>query len=131
MIRIFVAHSKTDSDPYLSEVRAGILQALAQHGSVDVVLGRDDHERHFARCGGWDEWCVDVACGVDPVTREPRYSCFVALERRIGRVTASILALALQERKLVLLWEEGRFLIVHGVVALNPRDLKFGWEVRP
>jgi hypothetical protein len=142
-IHVFFAHAggqtpKIDDDVVL------LARDLARAYSTvafDVVPGHADHAKHFASCGGWDEWAKHIAADSVPGTQRALYDMVVVpTERlpddtRMGRATASIVRCAIKVGMDCLLWRRelvaGRahvtlFKIVN-VRDVNPKDWKTGW----
>lgn len=140
-IRVLITHGRHDTDEFLAQLKADVTVLLAAYGPADVVLARDDYAANFTRCGGWDGWSIDVASGIDPVSREPRYHAYVVPSARVGKATAAILDRALRLGKPVFRFtpakyaglggqRSGTFAGVRAITCVNERDFKAGWEVR-
>jgi hypothetical protein len=132
-IRVFLAHAKAASDEEIQSAtdRArNALREIANGKTVAVTTGRDDYQRHFARCGSWDAWARDVGQGIDYLSREPRYHAIVVPTPRVGAATANIVRIALAVAKPVLLLTDRRLTKVATVVQVSARDFRTGWEVR-
>lgn len=137
-LRIFIAHAKSDDGlaEMLSVVTLAVRKTFPNREPV-VTLGRDDYERNFQRAGSWDAWTREVAIGVHPTTREPRYHGIVVpgearpygAHARVGAATQSIVGQALGMGKPVLLFANGTLTQAKKVVKVAPRDFKTGWEV--
>lgn len=103
----FLAHPKALDDETidaLCERTRALLSAALPDRAVRVVPGRDDYNATFRRAGTWNAWARDVACGIEYGTGAPRYSVLVvAPDASVGKATETILRLALQAGKPVLL----------------------------
>jgi hypothetical protein len=129
---VFIAHPKAMPDAELAALKADV-EGILRESKADatVTLGRDDFDVHFARCGSWNGWALDVSSGIHPVTREPRYTHFVVPGTRVGKATASILLDALARGKKVIVYEEGKFKgPFHSVVRVIGGTPQNGWELR-
>jgi hypothetical protein len=134
--RVFIAAAK-DADPFKVDAIAEIVKekfssALTERGidGLEVVKASDDFNANFARCGGWDAWINDVARGVDYMYRTPRYNAIVVLSEYVGKATGSIVRLALQHDRMVLLMgENGGSERVIGIEEIDANDYKGGWRV--
>jgi len=134
--RFFLAHRKATAGAELDAMKAslhtilsGYAATLKGFGEFTITLGRDDFEAHFPRCNGWEAWAADVAAGIHPVTREPRYTHFVTPGDRVGAATAKMLVHALSAGKPLLVMEFGKLRRAHSVIKVSssPQD---GWQVR-
>lgn len=134
--RVFIAASK-DEDPFKVDAIAEIAKekfgaALTERGidGLEVVKASDDFNENFARLGSWDAWINDVARGVDYMFRTPRYNAIVVLSEYVGKATASIVRIALEhDRMVVLMGENGGSERVMGIEEVDSNDYKGGWRV--
>ena len=94
IVRVFLAHSKSDSDETIARLREVTATLISKHApdgfKVEVVPGRDDHAENFKRCGSWDAWALDIVDRIDLATREPVYKGIVITQWRVGAATAAI-----------------------------------------
>lgn len=125
MTSIFYAHAKHHSN---ADIDAAVEQLRTATGAT-VVAGRDDFSENFARCGGWDAWCRDVAAGIRYHDRKPRYDAIICPDRIIGKATATIVEVALERGKPVLYWQPGEEARVVWDVETseNEDSWKAGW----
>lgn len=136
-VRVFVAHSKQDSDEFIERVREKIALTLQNAAvaqgkivKIDCVLGRDDHAEHFKRAGSWDAWAVDVVDRVNYITREPEYRAIIVTNRFVGKATSQIVQRALAMRRPILLFCDDEILrAITRVDAISGGDFKSGWGV--
>jgi hypothetical protein len=134
--RVFIAAAK-DADPEKVDAIAEVARekfgaALSERGidGLEVVKASDDFNANFARCGSWDAWINDVARGVDYMFRTPRYNAIVVLTEYVGKATGSIVRIALQnDRMVILMGENGGSERVMGIEEIDPNDYKGGWRV--
>ncbi len=137
-IRVFIAHSKQDSDARLAEVQERIDHVLraaasnvpnAKPTKIETVLGRDDHAQNFKRAGSWEAWASDIIDRIDHVTRETIYSAIVVTNRHVGMATARVVEAALRARRpLLLLCEDGTLRPIRRMDQTS-YDAATGWEV--
>jgi hypothetical protein len=133
-LRIFVAHPKGTPDEALDLTRREIEEVarrqLPQH-EIEIVLGRDDFQRSFARFGGWDGWIASVAAGTE--YREgmirPRFDVIVTTTATLGRASAQMLRIAGGKAKPVLFFSGDDFIPVQNIVQRDGQDYRSGWEI--
>lgn len=79
--RVFYGHTKGLSEAAAradaEQIRAYLTGIIGDARTVDVTTGFADWERHFRRCGSWENWTRDVAVGRGYGATEPRYHAFV------------------------------------------------------
>ena len=79
--RVFYAHPKDAADAALTADTALLLTALSaiigDARTVEVTTGFADWQKHFRRCGSWENWTRDVAVGKSYGSTEPRYHAIV------------------------------------------------------
>lgn len=134
LFRIFLAHAKGDSDQQIKwwcDHISRKIHASATHGTAfSIVLGRDDYEQNFKRCGSWDAWTQDVVDRIDHATRESVYHAIVVPHESIGAATAKIIENALVKSLPVIRIDEGgAFMRVVGVDRVS-ESYKDGWRLR-
>lgn len=135
-IRVFVAHSKQDSDAFIEGAKERIETtlrnaAIAQGKAVviECVLGRDDHAAHFKAAGSWDAWAYDVVDRIDYVTRDPVYAVIVVTSAAVGAATAKMVERALARTRPILLFCDDSTLRPIRELRHVSSDFKAGWEV--
>ena len=136
MTRIFLAHSSS-ADPKELRAQAGKLLDLLQekfktkgdaYPTLQVVLGREDHRRHWA--GNWEAWQASIVDRQDFMTGHPVYSIFVVPDGFCGRATAGILNRALKVNRPVMWWDgESRLERVSAIHMDDPDDWSSGFRV--
>jgi hypothetical protein len=129
--RIFLAHSKSDDNVLaLVEKTQKLAESMAAAGvRIEVISGRDHHMANFRRCGSWDSWAREVATGVHPITREPRFDMIVVPAGPLGKATKEICEHALGASKPVLILDSGVLLRASRVVTVDSQDFKSGWRL--
>lgn len=131
-LRLFIANARSDDESELTRLKTAIEIAAIKAfpaKTVIVTLGRDDFFTHKDRLGSWEAWNRDVATGIHPTTREPRFHGIVIPHDRFGAATAQIAQYAFGIGKPVLKWSAERGLTVaKSVVKVNERDFKTGWK---
>lgn len=133
-LRIFVAHPKGETDEVLDLTRSEIEEVARRQlpgREIEIVLGRDDFQRSFARFGGWDGWIASIAGGSE--YREgllrPRFDVLVTTTTTLGRATAQMLRIAAGKGKPVLYFTGADFTPVQNVVQRDGQDYRAGWEI--
>lgn len=132
--KVFLATPKDADEHFVSSLATEALikfKTALEHENVEVVAAGDDYRENFARCGGWDSWCRDVAQGVDYMYRTPRYNAIVVTQQQIGKATATIVRLALEANRMVLLRSpDATYKRVEAVIENDANDYKAGWGLR-
>ena len=133
MIRVFYAAAK-GADPAAvmdacARVRVFLTSVLEDE--VKVVAAHEEWAANFATMGSWEGWVRDVAAGRVYPTYEPRYHLFVVPTVYVGKATAQILEVAMQERKKVLIWPTtaAEPQIATGIEEDDPQNYTHGWRV--
>lgn len=131
--RVFLAHAKSEGDLQIEAARhltAMILEAEAKgRATVEIVLGREDHEANFKRCGSWDGWAADVVERLDFTTRTPIYDAIVVTKRYVGKATAGIIGNALRANRPTFVLENLSLQTVRRVLQVT-QSYQDGWEVQ-
>jgi len=135
--RVFIAHAKSDDSGKIDDMKGQIetfltnaAKARGLNHAYRAVLGRDDFDAHFKRCGGWDAWAADVVTRIDYATRQPYFAGIVMTTRNIGRASYVTAITAITARRPLYLFENCRILKVSGIETIDGRDFKQGWEVQ-
>jgi hypothetical protein len=134
MIRAFYAAAKganpTEVEAECARIGALLTEAIGD--AVEVVPAHTEWSTHFATVGSWDGWVRDVAAGRVFPSYEPRYHMFVCPTIYVGKATAQILTIALEERKRVLLWPAASLDPQHieAVIEDDPQNYTHGWYLR-
>ena len=108
MTRIIILHKKTDPIEQI-DAWAKQLEALAEatsgmKGLYTITSAREDHAARSGNAGSFEAWARDVAVGIDPQTRQPRYDWFIVVGNgSMGKITAQIVKMAL-ERNAPVYW---------------------------
>lgn len=134
--RVFIGHAKSDDDATLATMKTEITEILQRAAvekgkslTVECVLGRDDYEANYKRCGSWDAWILDIVTRVDYVTREVVYQAFVVPNRNVGAATARIITTAMSWKRPVIFIEDNDTIrSVLGVTKVSA-GFKAGWSV--
>jgi hypothetical protein len=138
VFRVFIAHPKDVNDNEIEIIReriASILERASERSpnpvKVSAILGREDWDANFKRCGAWHAWERDVVLRVDYATRERFYSAIVATSRIIGSATRGIILTAIAAKVPALLFDEQRQMMwkIRSVVTIDPMDFREGWEI--
>ena len=101
MTRLLILHKKTDPIEQI-DAWAKQLEALAEatpgmSKHYSIASAREDYGSKAASAGSFEAWARDVAVGIDPQTRQPRYDWFIVVGNgSMGKITAQIVKLALQ-----------------------------------
>jgi hypothetical protein len=129
---IFLASPKGTSDQEVESalelVQSKFSEAIP-HATVTVVKAKDEFDRTFKQCGGWDGWTTHVATGVDYEFRTPLYNAIVCTTPTVGRATAQIAERALAARRMVALVQQGTLSRVVGVECLDSDNWQTGWRL--
>lgn len=136
--RFFLAHAKSCGDGEIARLVA-ICHVFLASGAAgrpyDLVTGRAYYEARFADCGSWDAWCVEVAAGVDYLTRKPTFVAILVPAGPIGAGTAKIVAHAIENERRVIAFEPTvrnghvRSALVAGVKKISS-SWQDGWQLR-
>jgi len=129
--RFFFAHPKAMAADEITNTRTALLQWMKVKQpeiAIELTSGRDDYDRHFARCGSWDSWAEDVATGIDYMSREPRFHGFIVPGKSVGAATARILRSALSARKPVWIWTGAGLVPVYSLSRVGT-SFKDGWSL--
>ena len=131
--RVFLAHAKSEGELQIEAARhlaTMILEREAKgRATIEVVLGREDHEANFKRCGSWDGWATDVVDRLDFTTRSPVYDAIVVTKRRVGKATAAIVGTALRRARPTFILEDLLLQPIARVVQAS-QSYQDGWEVQ-
>lgn len=134
MMRVFFAHPKSmqddEIDHWVADLRRMFHEAEGQ--PVEIVPGRDDFAKYAVGAGSFTAWAREVAVRKDMTTGKAYYSAFASVNAYVGRATADILSVALNNGSPVILFEEtddGRVepRRVNQVVVVDPDDYLKGW----
>ena len=136
-VRVFVAHAKHWDPVRLEDVRDHLTDKLrdaairsGKRAVVAAVLGREDFDAHFKRCGSWDAWAADIVARIDYVTRDPYYSAIITPDRVIGKAMSVTIGRALQTGRMCLYFEhtQGTLHPVKDITQVSD-NFKAGWEI--
>lgn len=133
--RFFLAHAKSCDDQELERLvsaLSGLLDRFANGKPYDLILGRAYFEARFKAAGSWDSWAMEVAQGIDPVTREGLFKAiFVPVAgEAIGAGTARIVDFALKGSRRVIAFDlEGRSARVTGLRRVQGGTWQNGWSL--
>ena len=132
-MKIFLAHSKHDSDAAIQEMTERLVTTLepynvAAQQLICVIPGRDDFDQNFKTYGSWEAWADSISQRIDHATRTLIYSAIVVPHPAVGMATARMIATALRQGMLVLYFDGTA---VHCVdsIAKETDDLRQGWRV--
>lgn len=102
-MRIFLAHPKGWTDEQIDAARAGLSAAFPAHV---VVAARDEWERVGKAVGGFKGWTQRIGGGTG-LDGRPFFSVIAVPAGPIGKATAQIAELALQQGRFVLVEDDG------------------------
>jgi len=127
MPQVFLATSKGDDPLRIEEMRQQLRERIPT--DVEVIDGLADWQEHFHRCGGWNGWVDDVACG-RTLGGRARFDAVVCPYSVVGRATAQIVERALGIGKPVVHYaRNGSVSRVTGVECVDFDSWKAGWEL--
>jgi len=129
---IFLASPKGTPDAQI-DLAFGLVEekfsAAIPHASVTVVRAKDEWEKSFTQCGGWDAWAKHVATGIDYEYRTPLYNAVVCTAESVGRATAQIVEQALSARRMVALVRGQEIAQVIAVECTDSDNWQSGWRL--
>ena len=121
--KLLVLVTKGLSEDYVESLLISVRGSLKSLGIENVQLkdsGTWFRER-FPACSDWDSWIWETVNGIDYASRELYFDGFILTSRQLGRANASIVSLALRNKRLVLAYEdEDRPL--RNVIQINVED---------
>ena len=138
VFRVFIAHPKDVSDQMVEDQRNRISAIMSRASeatrnpvTIVAILGREDWDANFKRCGSWQSWERDVVLRMDYATRERFYSAIVVTGRIIGSATKGIVLTAIAAKLPTLFFHSNseRMFKVRSVVTINSMDFREGWEI--
>ena len=130
--RVLIMDPMDASPSQVEEAKSAVTSGLthaAPHIEVVCVLGTEERDHSFAEQGSWDAWCTHVATGVHYEQRTPLFNAIAVMGETMGKATASIMAQALNARRLGLLVQGGKLTQVTDVEVVDSEDWKAGWRV--
>jgi hypothetical protein len=138
VFRVFIAHPKDVSDQMVEDHRNRISAIMSRASeatrnpvTIVAILGREDWDANFKRCGSWQSWERDVVLRMDYATRERFYSAIVVTDRIIGSATKGIVLTAIAAKLPALFFHRNSGLMfkIRSVVTINSMDFREGWEI--
>ena len=130
-IKLLVLVTKGLNDEYVATLMTDVRDALQHVGISNVTLvdsGAWFRER-FSQTGDWDSWIWETVNGIDYITRQYNFDGFVATTEQLGRANASILSLALRNKRAVLSYLENRSIRkILDINADDPDNWAEGWS---
>lgn len=131
--RFFLAHPKSYGDEDLKRwgnAAALLLNRLGGGKPYALVLGRDHHAARFKACGSWESWALEVATGIDYLTRQPTFTAILVPADAVGAGTAKLLEFALGGRRPCYTFDvKARWAIVVGIKQVSP-SWQNGWKMQ-
>mgnify|MGYP003149320088 CR=1 FL=1 len=133
--RAFFAHPASMQEDDIWDACIDIRDFIATKQGADtsdhirVVSGRDDFQKNAH--GDWDAWQAGVVIRQDFMTGKPVYDLFITTGDTCGKATASILKMALLEKKPVFNWTDGALERIDDIVVDDPEDWATGYRIVP
>ena len=125
-MKVFLATAKGDDPLRIEELRRAVQERIP---AADVIDGMADWQENFHRCGGWNGWVDDVACG-RTLSGQARFDAVVCPYTGVGRATAQIVERAIGIGKPVVHYaRNGSVSRVTGVECVDFDSWKAGWEL--
>lgn len=85
------------------QVHTALKEVLDLEG-VSLLDSAEWYRQQFGASGNWDSWVWETVTGRDYGTRQRHFGGFVVVGDRLGRASAEIVRLALQNARVVLHW---------------------------
>jgi hypothetical protein len=129
--RFFLALAKGEEDPDAKLKSAHeAVKRFAQGKPYAITLARTFWEAEFKRCGSWEAYAREVACGVDYMTREALFHAILVPAGRIGAATRRIVEHAIEIGKPVFAFHaDGKVARVVRVTCEDPKDWQTGYKM--
>lgn len=138
MYKVFIATAKGTSEAREEELAKSVYdlfrEAVPDNIEVKTYLAREVFNEVFAsECNrDWSEWARYVAAGCDYLDRTPNFNAVAVPTLTIGRSTADICRMALENRRMVVAQnDEGEWKRVSAVVTQDENDWRSGWFLTP
>ena len=130
---ILLASPKGSSGTALDELHQTVYVKFCKaipHAKITVVRSKEEFEKSFKQCGGWDEWTTHVSTGVDYEFRTPLYNAIVCTTEVVGKATAQMVEKAVEARRMVaVVHSDGQISRVVGVKCLDNDNWQTGWQL--
>lgn len=121
--RFFLAHAKScngiELDTWVAAARV-LLDRFSKGKPYKLTLGRDHYEARFKQAGSWEAWALEVATGVDYLTRRPVFDAILVPFGYVGAATATILREAIGATRPVYVFDlQSQWAFVVGVKRVS------------
>lgn len=111
-----------------SQVKADLDAALGLE-NVTFMDSASWYRDQLKTSGNWDSWVWETVTGRDYATRERHFDGFVVVGDQLGRATAEIVRLAIQNGRVVLHWKPASPLGCVQTVVGTAEDGVSSWQV--
>lgn len=112
----------------VAKTKNGLSSGLGLNGAM-LVDSVSWYREQFDACGNWDSWIWETVTGRDYATRDRHFDGFVVYGSRLGRASAGIASLAIQNGRAVLSWDGEAVKTVRSIERVDSNDMTAGWVI--
>lgn len=132
-IRVFVAHTKDESDDQV-QTFVDMFQLLYPDRILTFTTGKQDWDRNFKKCGGWNQWTKNVVHGTIYGSTEKTYNVILVTRDVVGKATRDIVEHAIKANTTVAIFSNDgtnppKLKRVRGIEVVDSQDYKAGWKM--